>query len=146
MKPSKILFVMLLALVLASGLSAQNAISARAGLVNVADGDVFLAGKAVEPKPAEIVQIGRAAQKVPMYLEVFQVRRSQFFGSQGHSGDGMCLTRDGGRQIGGPVGSQDQGLPPVDSSEGGEGRTGVRHAGRVELPAKAGNGRGQRSR
>ena len=59
MKPSKILFVMLLALLLAAGLSAQNAISARAGLVNVADGDVFLAGKAVEPKPAEIIQIGR---------------------------------------------------------------------------------------
>jgi len=34
----------------------------------------------------KIVQIGRAAQKVPMYLESFQVRRSQFFGSQGHSG------------------------------------------------------------
>ncbi len=35
---------------------------------------------------AKIVQIGRAAQKVPMYLETFQVRRSQFFGAQGHSG------------------------------------------------------------
>ena len=34
----------------------------------------------------KIVQIGRAAQKVPMYLETFQVRRSQFFGAQGHSG------------------------------------------------------------
>ena len=35
---------------------------------------------------AKIVQIGRAAQRVPMYLENFQVRRSQVFGSQGHSG------------------------------------------------------------
>jgi len=35
----------------------------------------------------KIVQIGRAAQRVPMYLESFQVRRSQFFGAQGHSGD-----------------------------------------------------------
>lgn len=34
----------------------------------------------------KIVQIGRAAQRVPMYLETFQVRRSQFFGAQGHSG------------------------------------------------------------
>ena len=36
---------------------------------------------------AKVVQIGRAAQKVPMYLENFQVRRSQFYGAQGHSGD-----------------------------------------------------------
>jgi hypothetical protein len=36
---------------------------------------------------AKIVQIGRAPQRVPMYLETFQVRRSQFFGAQGHSGD-----------------------------------------------------------
>jgi len=36
---------------------------------------------------AKVVQIGRAAQKVPMYLETFQVRRSQFYGAQGHSGD-----------------------------------------------------------
>jgi len=36
---------------------------------------------------AKIVQIGRAAQRVPIYLETFQVRRSQFFGAQGHSGD-----------------------------------------------------------
>ncbi|MGC9349081.1 MAG: scyllo-inosose 3-dehydrogenase [Anaerolineae bacterium] len=35
---------------------------------------------------AKIVQIGRAAQRVPMYLEAFQVRRSQAFGAQGHSG------------------------------------------------------------
>ncbi len=35
---------------------------------------------------AKVVQIGRAAQKVPMYLEAFQVRRSQAYGSQGHSG------------------------------------------------------------
>jgi hypothetical protein len=36
---------------------------------------------------AKVVQIGRAAQRVPMYLETFQVRRSQFYGAQGHSGD-----------------------------------------------------------
>ena len=35
---------------------------------------------------AKIVQIGRAAQRVPMYLEAFQVRRSQAYGAQGHSG------------------------------------------------------------
>jgi scyllo-inosose 3-dehydrogenase len=35
---------------------------------------------------AKVVQIGRAAQRVPMYLEAFQVRRAQAFGSQGHSG------------------------------------------------------------
>jgi threonine dehydrogenase-like Zn-dependent dehydrogenase len=35
---------------------------------------------------AKMVQIGRAAQRVPMYLEAFQVRRSQAFGAQGHSG------------------------------------------------------------
>ena len=34
----------------------------------------------------KIVQIGRAAQRVPMFLEVLQVRRSQVFGAQGHSG------------------------------------------------------------
>ena len=34
----------------------------------------------------KIVQIGRAAQRVPMYLEAFQVRRAQMFGAQGHSG------------------------------------------------------------
>jgi hypothetical protein len=34
----------------------------------------------------KIVQIGRAAQRVPMYLESFQVRRSQVYGAQGHSG------------------------------------------------------------
>jgi threonine dehydrogenase-like Zn-dependent dehydrogenase len=36
---------------------------------------------------AKVVLVGRAAQRVPMYLENFQVRRSQFYGSQGHSGD-----------------------------------------------------------
>ncbi len=36
---------------------------------------------------AKIVQIGRAAKDVPIYLETFQVRRAQFFGAQGHSGD-----------------------------------------------------------
>ena len=35
---------------------------------------------------AKVVQIGRAAQRVPMYLEAFQVRRAQAFGAQGHSG------------------------------------------------------------
>jgi len=35
---------------------------------------------------AKVVQIGRAAQRVPMYLESFQVRRAQVYGSQGHSG------------------------------------------------------------
>jgi len=35
---------------------------------------------------SKIVQIGRAARKVPMYLESFQVRRAQVFGAQGHSG------------------------------------------------------------
>jgi len=34
----------------------------------------------------KLVQIGRAAQRVPMYLEAFQVRRFQLFGAQGHSG------------------------------------------------------------
>jgi hypothetical protein len=37
---------------------------------------------------AKIVQIGRAAQDVPMYLEALQVPRAQVFGSQGHSGHG----------------------------------------------------------
>ncbi len=36
---------------------------------------------------AKIVQIGRAARQVPMYLEMLQVRRAQVFGAQGHSGD-----------------------------------------------------------
>ena len=34
----------------------------------------------------KMVQIGRAAQRVPMYLEAFQVRRAQAFGAQGHPG------------------------------------------------------------
>lgn len=34
----------------------------------------------------KMVQIGRAARRVPMYLEAFQVRRAQAFGAQGHSG------------------------------------------------------------
>ncbi|MGQ9627919.1 MAG: scyllo-inosose 3-dehydrogenase [Anaerolineae bacterium] len=38
---------------------------------------------------AKVVQIGRAAERVPMYLESYQVRRSQVFGSQGHSGHGI---------------------------------------------------------
>jgi threonine dehydrogenase-like Zn-dependent dehydrogenase len=35
---------------------------------------------------SRLVQVGRAAQRVPMYLESFQVRRAQAFGAQGHSG------------------------------------------------------------
>jgi threonine dehydrogenase-like Zn-dependent dehydrogenase len=34
----------------------------------------------------KVVQIGRAAQRVLMYLEAFQVRRSQLYCAQGHSG------------------------------------------------------------
>jgi len=34
----------------------------------------------------KMVQIGRAARRVPIYLEAFQVRRFQAFGAQGHSG------------------------------------------------------------
>lgn len=34
----------------------------------------------------KIIIIGRAAEKTPIYLENLQVRRSQIFGSQGHSG------------------------------------------------------------
>ena len=34
----------------------------------------------------KMVQIGRAAQRVLMYLEAFQVRRAQAYGAQGHSG------------------------------------------------------------
>jgi hypothetical protein len=37
---------------------------------------------------SKIVQIGRAAKRVPMYLEAFQVRRAQAYGAQGHSGHG----------------------------------------------------------
>jgi threonine dehydrogenase-like Zn-dependent dehydrogenase len=36
----------------------------------------------------KVVQIGRAAHRVPIYLETFQVRRGQIYGSQGHSGHG----------------------------------------------------------
>jgi len=35
----------------------------------------------------KIAQVGRAADRVPVYLDQFQVRHAQFFGSQGHSGD-----------------------------------------------------------
>lgn len=35
-----------------------------------------------------ITQIGRAAQRVPMYIETFQVMHAQLFGAQGHSGNG----------------------------------------------------------
>ncbi len=37
----------------------------------------------------KISVIGRAARRVPMFLERFQVRRSQLFGAQGHSGHGI---------------------------------------------------------
>jgi len=37
---------------------------------------------------ARVVIIGRAAQVAPMYLETFQVRRAQLYGSQGHAGHG----------------------------------------------------------
>ncbi len=37
----------------------------------------------------KIVQIGRGAERVPMYLETLQVRRGQVFGAQGHSGDAI---------------------------------------------------------
>jgi 2-desacetyl-2-hydroxyethyl bacteriochlorophyllide A dehydrogenase len=36
----------------------------------------------------KIVQIGRAAERVPIYLEHFQTHASQIFGAQGHSGYG----------------------------------------------------------
>ncbi|MFC1474516.1 scyllo-inosose 3-dehydrogenase [bacterium] len=35
-----------------------------------------------------IVQIGRAAVRVPMYIETLQVKAGQLFGAQGHSGNG----------------------------------------------------------
>ena len=35
----------------------------------------------------KIAQVGRAADRVPVYLDQFQVRHAQFFGSQGHSGN-----------------------------------------------------------
>jgi len=35
---------------------------------------------------AKIAQVGRAATRVNMYLEMLQVRRGQLFGAQGHSG------------------------------------------------------------
>ncbi len=37
---------------------------------------------------ARVVQIGRAAERVPMYLEHFQTHHAQIFGAQGHSGNG----------------------------------------------------------
>ena len=37
----------------------------------------------------KIAQIGRAADRVPIYLDQFQVRHAQIFGSQGHSGNGI---------------------------------------------------------
>ena len=38
---------------------------------------------------SKVAQVGRAAVKVPMYLETFQVRRGSLFGAQGHSGHGI---------------------------------------------------------
>jgi len=38
---------------------------------------------------ARIVMIGRAAERVPMYLEHFQTHHSQVFGAQGHSGNAV---------------------------------------------------------
>jgi len=35
---------------------------------------------------SKVAQVGRAAVRVPMYLETFQVRRGSLFGAQGHSG------------------------------------------------------------
>jgi len=35
-----------------------------------------------------ISQIGRAAERVPMYLEAFQLKKARIFGAQGHSGYG----------------------------------------------------------
>ncbi len=37
----------------------------------------------------KIAIVGRAAQRVPMFLEQFQVRRAQLYGAQGHSGHGI---------------------------------------------------------
>jgi threonine dehydrogenase-like Zn-dependent dehydrogenase len=34
----------------------------------------------------KIAVVGRAAKRVPMFLECFQIRRSQLYGAQGHSG------------------------------------------------------------
>ena len=38
---------------------------------------------------AKIAQVGRAATRVNMYLEMLQVRRGQLYGAQGHSGHGI---------------------------------------------------------
>jgi hypothetical protein len=35
----------------------------------------------------KIAQVGRAADRVPVFLDQFQVRHAQIFGSQGHSGN-----------------------------------------------------------
>jgi hypothetical protein len=37
----------------------------------------------------KIAVVGRAANRVPMFLERFQIRRSQLYGAQGHSGHGI---------------------------------------------------------
>jgi threonine dehydrogenase-like Zn-dependent dehydrogenase len=38
---------------------------------------------------ARVALVARADAKIPLTGEVFQVRRAQIFGSQGHSGDGV---------------------------------------------------------
>lgn len=55
-----------------------EAAGAPAHTVTVAEETLAIGGK--------IVQIGRAAERVPLYLENFQVRASQLYGAQGHSG------------------------------------------------------------
>lgn len=47
----------------------------------------------------KIAVVGRAAQRVPMYLERFQTRKAKLFGAQGYSGYGIFPVRhphDGG--------------------------------------------------
>lgn len=60
MNGSRPLFLLLAATLLAAlpGYG-QMAISAKAGLINVADGEVYVDGKLVEPKPSEFVTIPR---------------------------------------------------------------------------------------
>ncbi|MFQ5796465.1 MAG: scyllo-inosose 3-dehydrogenase [Candidatus Bipolaricaulia bacterium] len=37
----------------------------------------------------KIAVVGRAARRVPMFLEILQIRRGQIYGAQGHSGHGI---------------------------------------------------------
>jgi threonine dehydrogenase-like Zn-dependent dehydrogenase len=79
---------------------------------------------------AKIVQIGRAAQRVPIYLESFQVRRSQLYGAQGHSGDAnfpsVIRLVAGGRMNLAPIITARYGLEQVVSAiaQSGERRDG----------------------